>query len=78
MPHMEIYTDGGCETEGVLPDMQEGEPCGKCPTPVVKRKGRWRPGRNHYFEFHLICPNRQTTYHVESAKRFVGQSPSSL
>ena len=28
------------ETEGVRPDMQEGEPCGKCGTPVIKRKGK--------------------------------------
>jgi hypothetical protein len=60
----------------VRPDMQAGEPCGKCSTPVIKRKGKWKPGRDYYYEFHLICPNCQTTYHVESAKRFVEQSPS--
>jgi ribonuclease HI len=61
------------ETEGVRPDMQEGEPCGKCGTPVIKRKGKWKPGRDYYYEFHLICPNCQTTYHVESARRLVEQ-----
>jgi len=64
------------ETEGVRPDMQEGEPCGKCSTPVIKRNGKRKPSRDYYYEFHLICPSCQTTYHVESAKRFVEQSGS--
>jgi len=62
--------------EGVRPDMQEGDPCRKCSTPVIKRKGKWRPSRDYYNEFHLMCPNCQTTYHVESAKRFVEKPPS--
>ena len=33
------------ETEGVRPDMQEGEPCGKCGTPVVKREGKRKQNR---------------------------------
>ena len=64
-------------TEGVRPDMQEGEPCGKCSTPVIKRKGKWKPGRDHYFEYHLWCPKCEISYHVESAKRFIEQ-PASL
>ena len=76
-----LPVDGGYEnkpeTDGVRPDMQEGEPCGKCSTPVIKRKGKWKPGRDYYFEFHLICPSCQTTYHVESAKRLVDQ-PAAL
>ena len=64
------------ETEGVRTDMQEGEPCRKCSTPVIKRKGKWKSGRDYYYEFHLICPKCQTTYHVESAKRMVEQPPS--
>jgi ribonuclease HI len=64
------------ETDGIRPDMQEGEPCGKCSTPVIKRSGKRKPGRDYYFEFHLVCPNCQMTYHVESAKRFIEQSPS--
>jgi hypothetical protein len=65
------------ETDGVRPDMQEGEPCRKCSTPVIKRKGKWKPTRDYYYEFHLICPKCQTTYHVESAKRFI-EKPGSL
>jgi ribonuclease HI len=71
--------DDGYETkpaEGVRPDMQEGDPCRKCSTPVIKRQGRRKPGRDSYYEFHLVCPNCQATYHVESAKRFVEQPPS--
>lgn len=37
-------------------EMQEGEPCGKCSTPVIKRTGKGKPGRDYYREFHLICP----------------------
>lgn len=65
------------ETDGVRPDMQEGEPCYKCSTPVIKRKGKWKPGQESYFEFHLWCPKCEIAYHVESAKRFVEQ-PKSL
>jgi len=64
------------ETEEVRPEMQEGEPCRKCTTPVIKRQGKWKPGQDHYYEFHLFCPNCQTAYHVESAKRFVEQTKS--
>lgn len=50
------------ETDGVRPDMQEGEPCGKCSTLVIKRKGRRKPNRDYYYEFHLIVrtARRQT------------------
>jgi ribonuclease HI len=74
-----LPADNGYENkpeEGVRPDMQEGDPCRKCSTPVIKRKGKWKPTREYYYEFHLICPKCQTTYHVESAKRLVEQPPS--
>jgi len=64
------------ETEGVRPDMQEGEPCGKCGTPVVKREGKRKPNRHYYFEYHLWCPKCEIAYHVESAKRFVERTQS--
>jgi len=65
------------ESDGVRTDMQEGEPCRKCSTPVIKRKGKWKPESDYYYEFHLFCPTCETTYHVESAKRVVEQ-PRSL
>jgi len=76
-----LAVDDGYEKKpeaGVRPDMQEGDPCRKCSTPVIKSKGKWKPGRDYYYEFHLICPKCQTTYHVESAKRFVEKPPSLL
>jgi len=66
------------ETEGERLKLQEGEPCRKCSTPVIKRKGKWKPSRDYYYDYHLFCPNCQTTYHVEEAQRFVEQPPSLL
>lgn len=74
-----LQVDEGYEKEpepGVRPDMQEGEPCRKCSTPVIKRKGKWKQSRDYYYEFDLICPKCQTSYLVESANRFVEQPPS--
>lgn len=77
----DLPADTGYENkpeEGIRPDMQEGDPCRKCSTPVIKRKGKWMQSREYYYEFHLICPKCQTSYHIESAKRFVEQPPSLL
>ncbi len=60
-----------------LTRLMGGDPCRKCSTPVVKRLGRRKPGRDFYYEYHLFCPNCQTTYLIEAAKRFVEQ-PRSL
>jgi ribonuclease HI len=64
------------ETGGVRPDMQEGEPCHKCSTPVIRQTSRKKPKGDYYYEFYLWCPQCQTTYTIESAKRFVEQSLS--
>jgi hypothetical protein len=64
------------ESDGVRPDMQEGEPCGKCSTPVIKQKSNKRPKGDHYSEYYLWCPKCETTCTIESAKRFVQQPPS--
>ena len=64
------------ESEGVRPALQEGQPCRKCSTPVIKRKGRWKPSRDYCYEYHLFCPKCQIAYHVESAKRLIEQPPS--
>jgi hypothetical protein len=75
-----LPVDGGYENkpaiEGVRPDLKEGEPCGKCGAPLIKRTGKRKPNRQYYYEFHLWCPQCQIAYHVESAKRFVEQPPS--
>jgi ribonuclease HI len=65
------------ETEGERPKLtQEGEPCRKCSTPVIKQTPRKKPKRDYYYEYYLLCPKCQTTYTVEEAKRFVEQPPS--
>ena len=64
------------ETDGVRPDMQAGDPCGKCSTPVIKQTSRTKPKDDYYYEHYLWCPKCQTTYTVESAKRLVEQPPS--
>lgn len=64
------------DTEGLQPEMQEGEPCRKCSAPVIKRAGKSKPDRDYYYEFHLWCPKCAIAYHVESAKRSVQQTPS--
>jgi ribonuclease HI len=66
------------EAGGPRPAMQEGEPCRKCSTPVIKRMGRRKPGRDYYYEYDLVCPNCRTNYHVAEVKRFVEQPPSLL
>jgi len=64
------------ETDGVRPDMQAGDPCGKCSTPVIKQTARKQPKGGYYYEYYLWCPKCQTTYTVESTKRLVEQPPS--
>jgi ribonuclease HI len=64
------------ETEGVRPDMREGELCRKCSTPVIKQTSRKKPKGDYFYEFYLWCPKCQTTYTIEEAKRLVEQPPS--
>jgi ssDNA-binding Zn-finger/Zn-ribbon topoisomerase 1 len=60
------------EDEGArLKITQEGQPCRKCSTPVIKRKPRKKPSKNYYFEYYLYCPKCHATYMVEEAKRHV-------
>jgi ribonuclease HI len=50
---------------------QEGQPCRKCGTPVVKRipKRKHKPGQTYYFAFYLYCPGCRTMYQVEDARK---------
>ena len=50
---------------------QEGQPCRKCGTPVVKIKnpGKLEKQRRYFYEYYLYCPNCDTSYVVEDAKR---------
>lgn len=64
------------KTEGRRPTIQEGDPCRKCSTPVVKQTPRKKPKHDYYYEFYLLCPKCETAYTVEEAKRFVEKGPS--
>lgn len=52
---------------------QEGEPCRKCQTPLIKRspKKKPKPRQTYYYEWYLYCPNCRSMYMVEEAKRFI-------
>ena len=63
------------ENEGRRPEMQEGEPCRKCSTPVMKQTPRKKPKGEFYYEYYLWCPKCQIAYHVEDAKRFIEHLP---
>ena len=54
---------------------QEGQPCRKCSTPVIKQAGakKSKRGRTYYYEYYLCCPKCHATYTVEEAKRYFGE-----
>ena len=56
---------------------EEGQPCRKCGTPVVKRKPRKLPqfGQEYRLEYYLLCPQCGTTYTVDDAKKLVEPPP---
>src|SRR5207244_4375930 len=67
---LNLSADEGYENkaeEGVRPAMQEGEPCRKCSTPVIKQTPRKKPKHDYYYEYYLLCPKCQTAYTVEEA-----------
>lgn len=75
----DLRADEGYENqpeESVRPDMQEGDPCRKCSTPVIKQTSQKKRDRDFYYEYYLWCPKCQASYEVESAKRLVEQPPS--
>jgi ribonuclease HI len=65
------------ELEKVAPSRitEEGQPCRKCGTPVVKQKptSKRKPDQAYYFEYYLYCPGCETRYTVEDAKRNINQ-----
>jgi ribonuclease HI len=54
---------------------QEGQPCRKCSTPVVKRIPK-KPKKTqaYYFEYYFYCPKCGTMYMVEEAKRMIDET----
>jgi len=66
------------QTEGGRPELQAGDPCRKCSTPVIKQTPRKAAKQDFYYEYYLFCPNCEATYQVEAARRSVQQPPSFL
>jgi ribonuclease HI len=65
------------EGEASVKITEEGQPCRKCGAPVVKRKPKRKPkpGQEYYYEYYLLCPQCNTTYMIEAAKKPVQQDP---
>lgn len=60
---------------GQKPKMsEEGEPCRKCSTPVVRRLSRKKIGRRQIS--YLFCPSCHTTYNIEGAAQTQSSSLS--
>ncbi len=51
---------------------QEGEPCRKCFTPVIRKIPfhKSKQNQSYYYEYYLVCPKCQTIYFLEEAKRY--------
>jgi len=62
------------EVEAAIPSKitQEGQPCRKCSTPLIRKvpKRSHKQGQSYYFEYYLLCPKCRTMYMVEDAKRY--------
>ncbi|MBN1974804.1 MAG: ribonuclease HI [Sedimentisphaerales bacterium] len=57
--------------------VEEGQPCRKCSTPVIKktpRRKKLKPGQSYYFEYFFFCPNCKAMYMVEEAKRYYSEN----
>jgi ribonuclease HI len=56
---------------------EEGQPCRKCSTPVIKHVRREdkpvKANRSYYYEYFFICPKCNRYYYVEDAIRYVDQ-----
>lgn len=63
--------------EEVMPSKitEEGQPCRKCGTPVIRRKPKAspKPGQQSYFEYYLFCPQCETRYFIEEARVEIDQ-----
>jgi ribonuclease HI len=72
----ELLEDSGYQPEQALKAatkiVEEGQACRKCGSPVEKRtpKGKRKPNQEYWYEWYLACPDCNTMYMVEEAKRF--------
>jgi ribonuclease HI len=64
---------------GKIKITQEGQPCRKCSTPVVKMEGKpnkRKKKRTHYYEYYFYCPECKTIYIDDSLKRDLPEESS--
>ena len=77
-----LQADDGYENKPEPPErrpaMQAGDPCRKCSRPVIKQLSRKKPKGDFFYEYFLWCPQCQTTYTTEAARRLVEQTQSLL
>jgi ribonuclease HI len=79
LPADEGYESKSKDGDEIIKITEEGQPCWKCSTPVVKRRPRKeRKQGQFYYEYYLYCPGCGTTYSVEEAKRFFDPGPTLL
>jgi len=60
---------------------EEGQPCRKCNTPVVKRvpkKKKTKPNQTYYYAWYLHCPGCKCMYMLDEAKRKVTETGERL
>jgi len=64
------------ENEAERPKLtQEGQPCWKCSTPVIKQKSRKKPNRDYYFEYramHLTPVNQSPVVVMRLMRNMLG------
>jgi ribonuclease HI len=74
------YYEKQPEPEEPVQITQEGQPCRKCGTPVIKRKPRKKPkfDQEYSLEYYLYCPQCGTSYTVEAAKKPLERPPRLL
>ncbi len=64
-------------SKGTQKITQEGQPCRKCSTPVVKHIRRKdkpvKASKSYYYEYFFICPTCRTYYYVEDAIKYINK-----
>lgn len=80
MRQPDLPVDEGYENRsdscGIRLEMQAGDPCRKCSTSVIKQTPNKKPKGDFYYEFHLLCPQCEAIYQVESSRRKIPRTDS--
>lgn len=65
-------------SKGTQKITQEGQPCRKCLTPVIKHVRRKdkpvKASKSYYYEYFFICPKCRTYYYVQDAIKYVDKA----